>query len=49
MKNVFLDVVPCGSCKYVVIPRATWHHIPEDSILYGHCCENLKSYKNEDT
>jgi hypothetical protein len=23
----------------------TRHHIPEDSILHSHRCENLKSYK----
>jgi hypothetical protein len=25
--------------------RTTWHYTPEDSNLYGHFCENLKSHK----
>jgi hypothetical protein len=32
------------SSKMSVLTRATWLHIPEDSILHSHCCENLKSY-----
>jgi hypothetical protein len=24
---------------------ATWHNIPEDTILHSHRCENLKSYE----
>jgi hypothetical protein len=27
-----------------VLTRATWHNIPEDTILHSHRCENLKSY-----
>jgi hypothetical protein len=27
-----------------VLTRATWHNIPEDTILHSHCHENLKSY-----
>jgi hypothetical protein len=26
---------------------ATWPNIPEDAILYSHCCENLKSYNKK--
>jgi hypothetical protein len=33
--GVFWDVTPCGSCK---------NDIPEDTILYSHRRENLKSY-----
>jgi hypothetical protein len=28
-----------------VLTRATWHNIPEDTILHSHRRENLKSYK----
>jgi hypothetical protein len=28
--------------------RATRHYIPEDRILYNHCCDNLKSYTLEE-
>jgi hypothetical protein len=38
--GVFWDVMPCGSCA----TRATWHKIPEDTILHGYRRENLKSY-----
>jgi hypothetical protein len=27
-----------------VLTRATWHNIPEETILHSHCRENLKSY-----
>jgi hypothetical protein len=30
--------------KTLVLTRATWHDVPEDSILHRHCHENLKSY-----
>jgi hypothetical protein len=33
------------SSKTSVHTRSTWHHIPEYNILHGHCCENLKTYK----
>jgi len=26
----------------------TPHHIVDDNILHGHCCEKLKSYNGED-
>jgi hypothetical protein len=32
------------SSETLVLTRATWRNIPEDGILYSHCCENLKSY-----
>jgi hypothetical protein len=32
------------SSKTLVLTRATWRNIPEDGILHGHWCENLKSY-----
>jgi hypothetical protein len=51
LKNaVFWDVMPCGSCKNwhssdtSVRIRATWHNIPENSVLHSHRHENLKAY-----
>jgi hypothetical protein len=29
--------------KMLVLTRATWRHIPEDSILHTHRCKNFKS------
>jgi hypothetical protein len=29
----------------LVLTRATWRNIPEDTILHSHRRENLKSYK----
>jgi hypothetical protein len=33
------------SSKTLVHTRATWHHIPEDSIPHSDCREDLKSSK----
>jgi hypothetical protein len=33
-----------SSSETSVIIRATWHNIPEDTILHSHHRENLKSY-----
>jgi hypothetical protein len=32
------------SFETLVLTRATWRNIPEDSALHSHCRENLKSY-----
>jgi hypothetical protein len=32
-----------NSSKMSVLKRATWHNIPEDTILHSHHRENLKS------
>jgi hypothetical protein len=32
------------SSETSVLTRATWHSIPEDTILHSHRRENLKSY-----
>jgi hypothetical protein len=37
-------MVVIHSYEMSVLARATQCHIPEDSILHRHCCENLKSY-----
>jgi hypothetical protein len=36
------------SSETSVLTRATWHNIPEDTILHSHRRENLKSYINEE-
>jgi hypothetical protein len=33
------------SSEMLVLTRATWRNMPENNILHGHRCENLKSYK----
>jgi hypothetical protein len=40
--TLMVDVI--DSSKTSVIRRATWHNIPEDSILHSHRCAHLKSY-----
>jgi hypothetical protein len=40
--TVMMDVI-CSS-ETLFLTTATWHHIPEDSILHSHRYENLKSY-----
>jgi hypothetical protein len=34
-----------SSSETLVLTRATWRNIPEDTILHSHRRENLKSYK----
>jgi hypothetical protein len=35
-----------GSSETLVLARATWRNIPEDTILHSHRRENLKSYNS---
>jgi hypothetical protein len=37
--NLMMDMI--HSSETSVLMTVTWHHIPEDSILHSHCCENL--------
>jgi hypothetical protein len=37
-----------SSSKTSVLTRATWHNIPEDTILHSHRHENHKSYDISD-
>jgi hypothetical protein len=52
LKNaVFWDLASCRSCvngrssETSINTRSTLPHRPEDCILNGHRCENIKSYK----
>jgi hypothetical protein len=38
-------MVSSGMLRCVVLTRATWRNVPEDTIFHSHRCENLKSYK----
>jgi hypothetical protein len=38
----------CYALWLLVLTRATWHNIPEDTILHSHCRENLKSYMQKE-
>jgi hypothetical protein len=38
----------CPSEMSVDCYSTAWHYIPEDSPLYSHCCENLKSNIHND-
>jgi hypothetical protein len=40
-------VAICSSETSVDFQRAARRYIPEDSTLYNHRCENLKSYNNK--
>jgi hypothetical protein len=33
------------SSEMSILTRTTQRHIPEDDILHGHHCENLRSYR----
>jgi hypothetical protein len=42
--DVALSLPILVTLMMMVLTRATWHNIPEDSLLHNHHCENFKPY-----